>query len=163
MLAHPLVNQVTNQAAAWMLTYLLHSTLLLGLAWLVSKPLSRWSVGAEEVVWKLALVGALLTASLQLAAGWQPLAGQWRLAAAGSPTVNAGAAPVSLPAPESRTVNRGIESRRPSPALPVAIPAAAPAARAIPSLPALALGVWPWGPPCCSPRSGSPTCAWAGG
>ena len=34
--------------------------LLLGLAWLVSKPLSRWSVGAEETVWKLALVGALL-------------------------------------------------------------------------------------------------------
>jgi beta-lactamase regulating signal transducer with metallopeptidase domain len=145
MLAHPLVNQVTNQAAAWMLTYLLHSTLLLGLAWLVSKPLARWSVGAEEVVWKLALVGALLTASIQLAAGWQPLAGQWRLADAGAPTVNVGAAPVSLPAPESRTVNRGIESRRPSPALPVAIPAAAPAARAIPSLPLLALGVWALG------------------
>ena len=69
-----------SQAVAWMLTYLLHSTLLLGLAWLASKPLSRWSVAAEEMVWKLALVGALFTASLQLAAGWQPLGGQWRLA-----------------------------------------------------------------------------------
>ena len=65
---------------AWMLTYLLHSTLLLGLAWIMSKPLSRWSVAAEETVWKLALVGALCTASIQLAAGWQPLAGQWKLA-----------------------------------------------------------------------------------
>ena len=42
---------LANHAIAWMLTYLLHSTLLLGLAWLVSKPLSRWSVGAEETVW----------------------------------------------------------------------------------------------------------------
>jgi beta-lactamase regulating signal transducer with metallopeptidase domain len=139
MLAHPLVNQVTNQAAAWMLTYLLHSTLLLGLAWLVSKPLARWSVGAEEVVWKLALVGALLTASLQLAAGWQPLAGQWRLADAGTPAVNAGAESIPAPRLESRTMNMGIEARQ---TLPAALPVAAPAARTIPSLPSLALGAW---------------------
>src|SRR6202163_2872805 len=63
-------------ALAWLLTYLLHSTLLLGLAWLASKPLARWSVAAEETMWKLALVGALLTASLQLAAGWEPAAGR---------------------------------------------------------------------------------------
>src|SRR3954454_3807019 len=69
-------------ALAWLLTYLLHSTLLLGLAWLASKPLARWSVAAEETMWKLALVGALLTASLQLAAGWEPAAGRWNLAAA---------------------------------------------------------------------------------
>src|ERR1700681_1323939 len=77
-------------ALAWLLTYLLHSTLLLGLAWLASKPLARWSVAAEETMWKLALVGALLTASLQLAAGWEPAAGRWRLAeispAVSSPT-----------------------------------------------------------------------------
>ena len=75
-----MIVHLANDVIAWMLTYLLHSTLLLGLAWLVSKPLSRWSVAAEETVWKLALVGALCTASLQLAAGWQPLAGQWKLA-----------------------------------------------------------------------------------
>src|SRR5437763_7016557 len=69
-------------ALAWLLTYLLPSTLLLGLAWLASKPLARWSVAAEETMWKLALVGALLTASLQLAAGWEPAAGRWRLAGA---------------------------------------------------------------------------------
>src|SRR5689334_11014126 len=79
-------------ALAWMLTYLLHSTLLLGLAWLVSKPLSRWSVSAEEAVWKVALVGALLTASIQLAAGWQPLGGRWNLAETKPP------APVVAPA-----------------------------------------------------------------
>ena len=73
---------LAQAALAWLLTYLLHSTLLLGLAWLASKPLARWSVAAEETMWKLALVGALLTASLQLAAGWEPAAGRWRLAAA---------------------------------------------------------------------------------
>lgn len=71
---------LAHEAVAWMLTYLLHSTLLLGLAWLASKPLSRWSVAAEESVWKLALVGAIVTASLQLAIGWEPAAGRWRLA-----------------------------------------------------------------------------------
>jgi len=141
MLAHSFI----NQAAAWMLTYLLHSTLLLGLAWLVSKPLSRWSVGAEEVVWKLALVGALLTASIQLAAGWQPLAGQWSLADAGAPAVNAGAESILAPRLESRTMNMGIEARQTPPTLPAAIPVATPAARTIPSLPVLALGVWALG------------------
>src|SRR5882672_7525493 len=73
---------LAQAALAWLLTYLLHSTLLLGLAWLASKPLARWSVAAEETMWRLALVGALLTASLQLAAGWEPAAGRWRLTAA---------------------------------------------------------------------------------
>src|SRR5436853_7242843 len=73
---------LAQYALAWLLTYLLHSTLLLGLAWLASKPLARWSVAAEEAAWKLALVGALLTASLQLAAGWEPAAGRWSLAQA---------------------------------------------------------------------------------
>src|SRR5947199_109583 len=71
-----------ERALAWLLTYLLHSTLLLGRAWLAAKPLARWSVAAEEAVWKLALVGALVTASLQLAAGWEPAAGRWSLAQA---------------------------------------------------------------------------------
>ncbi|HSS78332.1 MAG TPA: M56 family metallopeptidase [Thermoanaerobaculia bacterium] len=79
---------LAQAALAWLLTYLLHSTLLLGLAWLASKPLARWSVAAEETMWRLALVGALLTASLQLAAGWEPAAGRWRLAEA-SPAASA--------------------------------------------------------------------------
>jgi beta-lactamase regulating signal transducer with metallopeptidase domain len=64
MLANPFANELVGPATAWLLTYLLHGTFLLGLAWLVSKPLARWSVSAEEMVWKLALVGALFTASL---------------------------------------------------------------------------------------------------
>jgi len=83
---------------AWLLTYLLHGTFLLGLAWLVSKPLARWSVSAEEAVWKLALVGALFTASLQFAA-WEPVSGRWGLADLTPPAHRMAAAAPGVPAP----------------------------------------------------------------
>jgi beta-lactamase regulating signal transducer with metallopeptidase domain len=139
-----LTGSFAGQAVAWMLTYLLHSTLLLGLAWLASKPLSRWSVAAEEMVWKLALVGALFTASLQLAAGWQPVAGQWRLADLGGTAVGVAvpheSVPVQVGAPiltiQSHAVRARIEHR---PAPPVA------PTRSLPSAAALILGVWALG------------------
>lgn len=107
-------------AIAWLLTYLLHGTFLLGLAWLVSKPLARWSVAAEETVWKLALVGALFTASLQLAAGWVPVSGRWGLADITPPAHR-----MSVAAPE------------------ILAPVPAPTARlSRPSAPALAFGFW---------------------
>ena len=99
---------LVNETIAWMLTYLLHSTLLLGLAWMASKPLSRWSVAAEEAVWKLALVGAIVTASLQFAVGWEPAAGRWRLAEpptrpatveVAMPPVDLGVSAMSAPVP----------------------------------------------------------------
>lgn len=136
---------LANHAIAWMLTYLLHSTLLLGVAWLVSKPLSRWSVAAEESVWKLALVGALFTASLQLAAaGWEPLAGRWGMAdlpVSAAAYVEEGSAPsreVTIPAVRAQASR--VE------AVP-APPAPAPEAfrLSLPSLPALGLGVWALG------------------
>lgn len=48
----------------WLLTYLLHSTLLLGGAWLVTR---RRVVAAarREVLWKVALVGGLVSATAQ--------------------------------------------------------------------------------------------------
>ncbi len=136
-----------GQAVAWMLTYLLHSTLLLGLAWLASKPLSRWSVAAEEMVWKLALVGALFTASLQLAAGWQPLAGHWRLA-----DLDGTAAAVAIPRESALVPVRMAASPTPKiqshsvRAIPKALPAppAAPT-RSLPSIAALALSAWALG------------------
>src|SRR5262245_12388667 len=94
-----------QHAFAWLLTYLLHSTLLLGLAWLASKPLARWSVAAEEAVWKIALVGALLTASLQLAAGWEPAAGRWRL----------GQTPQTLPPVAEAVVTPTVSAREVAP------------------------------------------------
>ncbi len=48
---------------SWLGTYALHSTLFLGTAWVVT---SRFSIGAQarETVWKMALVGGVVTASL---------------------------------------------------------------------------------------------------
>jgi beta-lactamase regulating signal transducer with metallopeptidase domain len=130
-------------AIAWMLTYLLHSTLLLGLAALVSKPLSRWSVAAEEIVWKVALVGALLTASLQLAAGWQPIAGRWNLA---DPVPAATVAQVTVPAAgvPSIPVRASLPSAPPL-QIPVAERSAAPSAAPRFTASNLILGVWALG------------------
>lgn len=49
--------------AAWSVNYLLHSTLLIGTVWLAA----RWirSASARDTLWKVALLGGLLTASLQ--------------------------------------------------------------------------------------------------
>ena len=58
---------IGGAAAAWLLTYWLHSTLLLGSAWI----LSRWVLRREawrEVIWKAALVGGLVTATVSAAA-----------------------------------------------------------------------------------------------
>jgi beta-lactamase regulating signal transducer with metallopeptidase domain len=140
---------LAQHAFAWLLTYLLHSTLLLGLAWLASKPLARWSVAAEEAVWKIALIGALLTASLQFAAGWEPAAGRWRLAQAPQTlpaTVEAMATPVIREAAPRAMPFRFAPPTVPAPA-PVAVrEAPAPAALSFHlSVPSMILGLWALG------------------
>jgi beta-lactamase regulating signal transducer with metallopeptidase domain len=51
-----------------LLTYGLHSTLLLGAAWLLSLVFKASPV--RDTLWKAALVGALLSSGFQLATGW---------------------------------------------------------------------------------------------
>ena len=58
--------RMTETIAAWLVTYAVHSTLLLGGAWLVTRAVR--SVAAREIIWKGAMVGALVTASVQLLA-----------------------------------------------------------------------------------------------
>ncbi|HEV8237757.1 MAG TPA: M56 family metallopeptidase [Thermoanaerobaculia bacterium] len=86
---------------SWLLTYALHSTLLLGAAW----ALARWVVrshAAREALWKAALLGGVLTATLQLAAGFEPLAGRFTIsaqrAAASAPTGDRDGSAASLAA-----------------------------------------------------------------
>ncbi|MEA2601224.1 MAG: hypothetical protein QOF89_2216 [Acidobacteriota bacterium] len=142
---------LAQYAFAWLLTYLLHSTLLLGLAWLASKPLARWSVAAEEAVWKIALIGALLTASLQLAAGWEPAAGRWRLAQAPQALPPVAEAVVAPPAPAREVAPPAVPFRFvPRPArvsAPVAVQEApVPASFSFhPSMPSIVLGLWALG------------------
>jgi HEAT repeat protein/beta-lactamase regulating signal transducer with metallopeptidase domain len=67
---------IARSALGWALTYLLHSTLLLGLAWLLTRRRLQ-SHAAREIVWKAALVGGLATASFQNLAALEPLGGDW--------------------------------------------------------------------------------------
>lgn len=60
--------------AGWLLTYLVHSTLLLSGAWLLAPRLQ--SHRAREALWKTALFGGFLTATGQTALRLSPLAGQ---------------------------------------------------------------------------------------
>ena len=66
-------------ATPWLLTYALHSTLLLGGAWLATRRLGVRRLAVQEVIWKLALVGGLATATLQLGLGVRPFGGAWAL------------------------------------------------------------------------------------
>src|SRR5437773_6879569 len=49
---------------AWLLTYLIHSTVLLGVAWLVTRP-RRLEPAVRELLWKVALVAGLVTGTIQ--------------------------------------------------------------------------------------------------
>jgi beta-lactamase regulating signal transducer with metallopeptidase domain len=92
-------------ATAWLLTYALHSTLLLALAWLASGPLARRSLRLEEAVWRVALLGALATSTFQVATGWHPVAAL-RLPATSMASIEKvvtrapASIPASLPMPE---------------------------------------------------------------
>jgi len=81
-------NLLVAFAAAWLLTYAIHSTLLLGAVWGLGRR-SILSPALQDTLWKVALVGGLLTAGWQTAGlGHAPLGGRLEVTA-----------PVSAPAP----------------------------------------------------------------
>ena len=86
---------------SWLLTFLLHSTVWLGGAWLALRWLSSASPAAREWIWKGATIGALLSPTLQLTAPqWfqiDGLGGRFTLGGA-----TAAVAPSSSPPPYSR-------------------------------------------------------------
>lgn len=84
-------------AATWLLTYLLHSTLLIAVAWVASRAIAATALAGRETLWRIALVGGLITASLQMGLGLSPVLGSIRLSV-GSGAVEA-AAIDSAPAP----------------------------------------------------------------
>ena len=57
----------TADALAWLLTYALHSTLFLGGAWLLTARGIVRSHHVKDLLWKTALVGGIVTASVQSA------------------------------------------------------------------------------------------------
>jgi len=74
------MSDITLPAAAWLLTYALHSTLLLCAAALLARGLrgEAW----RETLWKAALVGGLVTSTAQSVSGYRAPVGGWALAPA---------------------------------------------------------------------------------
>lgn len=66
---------------AWLSTYLLHSTLLLGAACLLRLALRERRLALQEAVLRAALLGGFLTASLQLGLNLEPVGGRLSLRA----------------------------------------------------------------------------------
>ncbi len=70
------MGDLQHTLTAWLLTYGLHSSALIGLVWLGIRYLPKESNRAQERLWKCALLGPVLTASLQVGLAYEPLAGQ---------------------------------------------------------------------------------------
>ncbi len=58
------MTSVTSSLLAWLLTYLIHSTALLGIAWLVTRG-RRLEPAAADLLWKVALLAPLITGTIQ--------------------------------------------------------------------------------------------------
>lgn len=63
-------NSLLDVFGVWTLTYLAHSTLLLGAAWLICRGFVQRSHVLRERLWKLAAIGGLVTATLAVIGGW---------------------------------------------------------------------------------------------
>ncbi len=71
---------LASTTSSWLLTYLLHSTILIAVVSLVAG--SRWirSLAVRDTLWKVALFGGVITATLQVGAGLTPLSGNMEFA-----------------------------------------------------------------------------------
>ncbi len=65
----------TTIITSWLLTYLIHSTILLGAAWFVSRFLGESRLALQETLLRTALIGGLLTTTLQVGVGVEPIGG----------------------------------------------------------------------------------------
>lgn len=65
----------TTIITSWLLTYLVHSTILLGAAWLTSRILADRRLALQETLLRTVLIGGLLTTTLQVGVGIEPIGG----------------------------------------------------------------------------------------
>lgn len=70
-----------------LVTYLVHSTILLALAWALTRWRAPRSPRLAERIWKLALAAGLLTSTGQVALGIRPWLGAWSLVPPTGPTL----------------------------------------------------------------------------
>ena len=70
---------MTETIFTWLVTYLSHSTVLLGGVWLALRWLRSESLAVRETMWRAALLGGLLTTCLQVGLGVESRFGGFRL------------------------------------------------------------------------------------
>src|SRR5207245_10277426 len=58
------MSPLASSRLAWLLTYLIHSTVLLGVAWLVTQR-RRLEPATSDLLWKVALLASLVTGTIQ--------------------------------------------------------------------------------------------------
>lgn len=108
---------------AWVLTYLVHSSALLGAVWLATRALAERR-RTRELLLCAAALGGLLTASAQVALGFEPLGGRLDLSAGLSQGAAQTAAPrAALGAASAREFELQAREWRPVEAQPAALPA----------------------------------------
>ncbi len=120
------MSALASSLLAWLLTYLIHSTVLLGVAWLVTRR-RRLEPAASDLLWKVALLAGLLTGTVQSrldlsapAAVTLPAATLPRTAALGQPAAPATEDPVGPGTPGSRPGSVGPTPSR-APSLPLVV------------------------------------------
>ena len=73
------IESMIAATAGWLLTVALHGGMFLAAAWLIDRtwraPPNAW----RELMWRVALFGGVITASLQPIAGPSPIAARWQL------------------------------------------------------------------------------------
>ncbi len=79
----------TAELLSWLLTYAVHSTLLLGGVALATRYLVQ-AHAVRDTLWKTALLGGLVTSSLQVGLGVEPLGGALSLTREPKPAVDVG-------------------------------------------------------------------------
>jgi hypothetical protein len=68
----------------WLLTYAIHSTILICSVYLIATLLGRVGDGFKDLLWKLALMGAIVTATAQVGAGIRPVLGAFEVETGGA-------------------------------------------------------------------------------
>lgn len=100
------------EGLAFLLTYAIHSTLLLGLACLIAPRLAR-SLALRERVWKFAMFGALVTSLVQVGASMETPLFHWTLRPESEAQVELAAraeAPDAAQAPEDAAPNEHVST-----------------------------------------------------
>lgn len=107
-----LVEGFAATLGGWLVLYLVHSTVLLGLAWCITRSRVGLPEGIRDTVWKVAVVGGIVTASLATIA--QPIARQDAPLAPAPLAADASPEPMPTVPDEAAPAANAIAAQRPT-------------------------------------------------